>query len=340
MPEHPILEAIRGRETETVPVAPLITLPHASRIAGIHTYEYVLDPGKYAEAQLHARRFYGYDWVFAHQIFQGLTSEERRGVEDRGDHFILRLELGTTFKLPKKGAPHIAERALKDKEDLASLEIPDMFHAERMRPIQLMKEAEEGAVFGNIRCPFTFASTFLYEPEDFYIALKKDEDFARELVEAAYEYCLQSGQAQIEAGVDAMFMEDPSASPDVVSPETFRSLAMPYVKRLISEFRKKVPVVFHVCGDTGSIIEDMMATGADCLSLDQCMDMAPVHERIPVWGNVEPRKLVSEGPEEIRRLSQRIVDLGRGVVLSSGCVVPPIAKPENIKEMVKTGHGD
>jgi hypothetical protein len=94
-----ILDAIAGRETERVPVAPLITLPHASKIAGIQPVEYIFDSIKYAKAQIYSRKFYGYDWVFAHQIFQGLTYEEKKNMVDMGDYCTLELELGTVFKI-------------------------------------------------------------------------------------------------------------------------------------------------------------------------------------------------------------------------------------------------
>ncbi len=331
-----VLDAIRGRDTERVPVAPLITLPHASKAYGIKAFEYIFDSEKYAKAQKHSRRYYGYDWVFAHQIFQGLTREERKGVVDRGDHYILPLEIGTVFKIPKNGAPFIAEKAVKNKEDIYDLAVPDTFHSERLRPINLMRDEE--FLCGNIRCPFTFAGTYLYEAEDFLMDTKRDRDFVHELLRFALKYCLESGKAQIEAGVDTIFIEDPQASPNLISPETFKETALPYDKRLIKELRKKVPVIFHICGDTSSILDDMIDAGPSCISLDECMKIEEVHKKIPVWGNISPKLLVDEEPETIRELSDKIVLLKNRVVLSSGCVVPANAKPENIYAMVKASH--
>jgi len=337
MTEPLVLEAIQGGETERVPVAPLVTLPHASRLYGIRAYEYIFDSEKYALAQIHARKRYGYDWVFAHQIFLGLSEKERKGIRDMGDHFLLTLELGTTFKIPKDGAPFIVQRAVKRKEDAGALELPDMFDPDRLRALKIMRSGED-FVCGNIRCPFTFAGTYLFETEEFYMDVKRDKGFVRELLELALRYCLESAEAQIEAGVDAMFIEDPSASPNVISPGSFRELALPYERRLVKAVRKHVPVVLHVCGDTGAIIKDMLSTGADCISLDECMDMRDVHRSRPVWGNISPSQLVKESPERIREVAEEIVALEQGVVLSSGCVVPAIARPENIDEMVRAAH--
>jgi MtaA/CmuA family methyltransferase len=339
MADHLILDAIKGRETARVPVAPLITLPHASKIFGIKPSDYILDSEKYAKAQIYARKFYDYDWVFAHQIFQGLTSEERSGVKNHGDYLVLLLELGTKLKIQESASPFIIEKAVKNKEEIDELKVPDTFHPDRLRPIKIMRDSEE-IVFGNIRCPFTFAATYLYDAESFFMDLKRDEGFVKKLLEFALKYCIESGDAQIEAGVDAMFIEDPSASPNVISPETFRKIVLPFERRLVKSLRKKVPVVFHICGDTSPILEDMIGTGADCISVDECMDIEEVHKKTPVWGNVAPKLLVKEKPEKIREISEDIVEIGQGLVLSSGCVVPGIAKPDNISEMVKVAHGN
>lgn len=334
-----VLQSIRGEEIEKVPVAPIVTLPHASRLYGIKPYEYIFDSEKYASAQIHAKRHYGYDWVFAHQIFQGLTTDEKGSIKDHGDHYTLKLELGTVFKIPKDASPFIIEKAIKNKDGANGLAIPDTHNPERTQPIKKMVD-EEDFVCGNIRCPFTFASTFLYDAESFYMDLKRDEKFVRDLLDTALEYCIESGLAQIEAGVDAMFVEDPSASPNVISPETFRKTVLPYDTKLIKNLKKKVPVIFHICGETTPILDDMISTGAACISLDQCMDMEKVHKKTAVWGNIAPSSLVKEQPSKVREESERIANLGSRVVLSSGCVVPSGAKPENILEMVRAAHGD
>ncbi len=195
-------------------------------------------------------------------------------------------------------------------------------------------------VSGNIRCPFTFAATYLYDAESFYMDIRLDEPFVRSLMDFSLRFCLESGMSQIEAGVDMMFIEDPSASPNVISPETFRKIVLPYTKRLVKSLRKKVPVAFHICGDVTPIVDDMISTGADCISVDECVDITWLRKKTPVWGNVAPKLLIEETPDTIRNISKGILTIQNGVVLSSGCVVPAIARPENIKEMVEVAHGN
>ncbi|MEE8403298.1 MAG: uroporphyrinogen decarboxylase family protein [Candidatus Hydrothermarchaeaceae archaeon] len=336
MSDSLIVDAIRGKDVERVPVAPMITVGHASKIYGIKPLEYILDSKKYAEAQIHCKRFYGYDWVWSHQPFQGVSKKERENVVVKEDHAILKLDLGTELKVAPGAPPQVFKTAISSKEDLGGLKIPDPNTSDRMAPLRNMLK-EEDFVCGTIRCPFTLASSYIYDLEPFLMDLRLDEKFVFELLDFSLEYCVEYVRAQIEEGAGAMYMIDSSASSSVISPDAYRKFALPYQKALAKEI-KDVPTILHVCGDIIYILDDIMSTGVDCLSIDEQMDIVDVHKRIPVLGNVAPGLLVRGTPEEVRKVCDRIVELKERVVLSSGCVIPPTAKVENVKEMVRASH--
>ncbi len=331
-----VLDSILGRATDRVPVAPLVNLGHASRISGMKPIEYILDSGKYAVAQIHAREYYDYDWVWAHQFFGGLTKREREGVEFRDGYAVVTLEIGARYKVYSHGQPQLVKSVVSSEKELKGLEIPEPMDEERLKPITLMQE--EDFVCGNMRCPFTLASTFLYNLESFLRTMKKDEAIAHEFLDHAMDYCVQYARAQVEAGVEAMYVEDPAASGSVISPSDYRKFALPYEKALIKEI--DVPVILHICGDVKRTLKDMIGTGANCISVEESMDLSSVHEHIAAWGNVSPSLLVNGSREEVRRASEAALALRSRVVLSSGCVVPANAKEENIKEMVRASHGN
>jgi len=332
-----VLDAIMGRATPRVPVAPLVNLGHASRLAGLKPLEYLLDSNKYSGAQLNAKHHYGYDWAWVHQFFGGITKAERDSVVYNEDHAILTLEAGVKYKITDRGQPKMVKAALTEPNDVKNFKIPDPKNEERLEPIRLMRE-EEGFLSGNMRCPFTLASTFLYELEPFLMLLKTDEEAAFRILDHALDYCVQYAQAQVEAGVDAMYVEDPVASNNVISPTDYRKYAHLYEKKLIEEI--DAPVVLHICGDVNTILDDMITTGADCISVDEVMDLEKVHKKIPVWGNVPIPLLVNGNPSSVEEACKTAIDLKTGVVLSSGCVVPANAKEENIKTMVGAVHGN
>lgn len=332
-----VLDAIMGESVERVPVAPLITVGHASKIYGIEPQEYVLDSKKYADAQLHCKRFYGYDWVWSHQPFQGVSEAERANAEFKEGHVILKLDLGTEIKIAPGAPPQVVKTAITSKEDLENLKIPDPHTSDRMAPLRYMLE-EEDFVCGTVRCPFTLASSYVYELEPFLMDLRMDEEFVFKLLDFSLEYCVEYAKAQIEEGAGAMYIIDSSASSSVISPDAYRKFALPYEKALVKEI--DVPTILHVCGDVTYILGDMIGTGIDCLSLDEQMDIADVHKRIAVLGNVAPGLLVRGVPEEVRAACDKIVALKERVVLSSGCVIPGNAKVENVKEMVRASYGE
>jgi uroporphyrinogen decarboxylase len=332
-----VLDAIAGKPTDRVPVAPLITAGYASKVYGITVPEYVLDNKKYAEAQIFCKKYHSYDWVWAHQPFQGASTWEKDNAVRQGDRVILTLEVGTKIMLPIRGAPQTLEPAIKSKEDLDQLEIPDQYSKERLAPLRYMLERED-FVCGAVRGPFTLASTFLYDLESFLFEMKRDKKFILRLLDFSLDYCREIAQAQIEAGVNAIFMADSSASSSVISPTDYREFVFPYERTLIKEIAKHIPVILHICGDISHILDDMIRTGASCLSFDELTEITAVHKKIPAWGNV-PSSLLSNGtPKDVREASEEIIKLRSRVVLSSGCVVPGNAREENIKEMVRVSY--
>lgn len=334
-----VVDAIMGREVERVPVAPMITVGHASKIAGIKPWDYVLDSRKLAEAQVHTKNFYGYDWVWSHQPFQGVSENERKNAEFQEGHVILKLDLGAELKIAPGAPPQITRTAITKKEEIDNIEIPDPYTKDRMAPLRYMLESED-FVCGVVRCPFTMASSYFYELEPFLIDLRMDEDFIFKLLDFSLEFCTQYAKAQIENGVGAMYIVDSSASSSVISPDMYRKFALPYERALVKEL--DVPVILHVCGDAIYILDDMISTGINCISLDEQTDLVEVHEQkdIAILGNVSPGLLVRGTKEEVRAECNKIVALKDRVVLSSGCVIPGNAKTENVKEMVRASYGE
>ncbi len=257
----------------------------------------------------------------------------------RGDAGItITLDFGAKLLIPSKSMPRVLSVALSSKEELSSLEVPEVGE-EKMAPLKLLLESE-GFAAGNLRMPFTFAATLLYPLESFLLDLNLDKRFVHELLDYALRYNLELARAMLEAGAELIFTEDPSASSSVISPSHYREFAYPYEKRLIREIKSRgAKVVLHICGDVSALLEDMLTLGVDAISVDESMDMAALRKKTVAWGNVSPSLLVNGSPEEVAEASREIAELRSGVVLSSGCVVPGNAKPENLLAMVAAAKG-
>lgn len=169
----------------------------------------------------------------------------------------------------------------------------------------------------------------------------KDDEVMGEMVEwfnAALEINRIYSRACIEAGADVLYFSDASSSPNLVIPYFYYKVGVPAEKE-IGDFIHKLgcPWELHICGDTIPIIEGMAATGADCLSVEQAVDMAKVVKiagDVPVVGNVTPLLMIDGSEEQIREETRNGLDSGAKASML-GCGTPALSSPERLKQWVK-----
>ncbi|WP_440955878.1 uroporphyrinogen decarboxylase family protein [Methanosarcina sp. Mfa9] len=145
-------------------------------------------------------------------------------------------------------------------------------------------------------------------------------------------------RACIEAGADALYYSDASASPNLLIPDFYYQVGVPAEIEL-GEFIHKLgcPWELHICGDTTPIIEGMAATGANCLSVEQAVKMEEVVKiarNVPVVGNVTPLLMIDGTEEQIREETRRGLD-GGAKASKLGCGTPSLSSPERLKQWVK-----
>ena len=75
-----------------------------------------------------------------------------------------------------------------------------------------------------------------------------DPERAHMAIDAATDFCIEYGRQQVAAGAHMLFPADPSASGDLISPETYQEFVLPYHQK----FAKAVsaPKILHMCGHT------------------------------------------------------------------------------------------
>jgi uroporphyrinogen decarboxylase len=98
---------------------------------------------------------------------------------------------------------------------------------------------------------------------------------------------------------------DPVASGDMISPQTFRRFAAPFLKELVKRVRAKGKYsMIHICGNTSKILQDLVDIGPNCFSLKKKVDPRRAKEvlggKVCVAGNVSPTDAFLNGrPEEV-----------------------------------------
>jgi uroporphyrinogen decarboxylase len=83
----------------------------------------------------------------------------------------------------------------------------------------------------------------------------------------------------------------------------------------------------------------------DIANFDYCVSALEAQQTVPqtcLDGNITPLSFVEAAPAEIGEAATRLLDAFAprgGFILSSGCEIPPEAKPENVAAMVSAAHG-
>ena len=339
-------EAMQLGVPDRVPVAPMVNVPHASRVLGVKPWEYVTDNRLYVKGQLKAWRLYGYDWIFNHQPIQGITKEEKKAMRVENGFVVLPTELGTTLKIPLEGGPAVKEPAIRSYDELDRLEMPDLDKPERWEPLKALLEKTKGEVYicSKVPAPFHYAAEWMRGMENFMLDMITHPEEVHRLLEFMTEVAIEIGKRQIDLGTHGIMMEDPSAAAQVISPAHYRKFAYPYEKKVCSALRKYGgEVIIHICGDTTPILEDLAKTGATCLSVDESVDLRDakrrVGKRVALFGNVSVDTIYRGTRAQIEGNVKKCITGagGEDYILPSSCGLHAGTPIENLKVMVNAG---
>jgi len=151
----------------------------------------------------------------------------------------------------------------------------------------------------------------------------------------------------ISAGAEVICILEPTAM--MLGPEQFKNFSAFYVKHLVDSCKfSNVSTVYHTCGNTMHLINEMAKSGVDGISLDSkevgvdLKEAAKILTKYVVLiGNINPTKIMLRGkPHEVKNDVQdllREMDPYPNFILSTGCDLPQETPHENIKAFIETG---
>jgi len=163
---------------------------------------------------------------------------------------------------------------------------------------------DEIFVRGNCdQAPFALAS-MIRSIEGWMMDLFLNEEYVFKLLDYSSEISGQFIKLVAATGVDMVSNGDSPAGPALISPEMYRKFALPYEKKMADiAHEQKLPYLLHICGNTDSILEDMVKTGADAIELDYETDIIKVHNicknYITFFGNIDPSGVIALGTPEL-----------------------------------------
>jgi len=317
----------KGEEIDRIPCFPFMG-DTMTPLIGKKLSAYYHSPEVMAEVEIACFKMFGHDGV---------------GVGP-GLHAIPEA-MGTKLKFPDNGVAFVSEPFLQDYADLDKLSPADPYSDGRLplylKALRIVNEeiGDQVSVGSGVGGPFT-AAAGLRGTENFLRDLRKNPEMAHRLLELVTESALRYIDAVCDMGLTPSIAE-PTATGTLISAGQFQIFAVPYLKKYVERIVErcgKGPSL-HICGNSKSIWQCMVDTGAPLLSLDNQVDLAEAKEavgdKVCLMGNVRPVETIRRGTREqilaeAKECLRKAYDNPKGFILATGCQIPVGTPPENI----------
>ncbi len=265
------LSAIKGTP-EKIPFNPFI-MHLAANLNNIdYNREYCQNPEILAQSQIKCSDFFGIDHV-------NVSTDAYREANAWG------VEIGWKSHTP------VAKTYLKI-DDFYSLEIPDLNSNKRIlnrvNAVKLLSEKVGGeqCIIGWIEAPFAEICCLFDLVNVLMLCKHQDwEKRIRDLINRILPIQKEFAKMQIEVGANIIGAGDSAISQ--IGPMRYEKCCLKATKELFDDIQRKVPVLYHVCGDNSVIDKegrDMLKlisnTNAAILDLDYQVDLKLAKEKI------------------------------------------------------------
>jgi len=235
--------------------------------------------------------------------------------------------------------PHVVDSPLASSAQVGLLKPLDINSGRAkvvIEAIKLLKAKNTGVpVIGNLTGPVSIAGTLV----DMSVLLKeylKSPAEAERLMEFIVKNLIVFGKAQIEAGVDAICIAEPSGTGEILGPQRFRAFSVRYVNEVLDALAVPVKVV-HICGALKNVYEIIPEFHCNVFSFDSIVPVEVIKRYIPekvVMGNVNTHALGTMSPEKVTGLVKYAMSKGADIV-APACGLSTRTPLINVQTMVK-----
>jgi uroporphyrinogen decarboxylase len=256
--------------------------------------------------------------------------------------------LGLGVDLDFRPGP-VIEAPIRTRDQVKALRLEDPrqtvpYVFEILRRLRSALAKPEIPLLGFAGAPFTLAA-YLVEGSgsrsfsNLKRMLYREPALLRELLDVLTEMTVAYLEAQIEAGAEAVQLFDTWAG--LLAPDEYRSWVLPTHQAIARRLdRARAPLILYV-NDGAHVVDSMLESGADVLSLDwRCeMDAAArrVGRRASLQGNLDPCALAAPREEIFARVRRIAEDArpARGLVLNLGHGCLPDTPVEGVRAFVE-----
>lgn len=334
MTQRERVEAVLAHEApDRVPVVPQAFLL-AARTAGTHIGEINRDGRLLAKSHIACQEKYGYDGVV-------VDVDDASMAEACGARVV--------FREDDVAVVDESEPVLTDLKQIRDMVLPDPRTAGRLPEWLLATEELVAAIGSDVfimgradQGPFSLACLLRGTTRWMLDLIEADPAEVAEVLVWCREAILRFAVAQRECGAHATSIGDAYAGPNLISPDMYRQHARDHETWLAQRIQREgFPFSLHICGNTTSILEDMVATGSAILEIDSPVDLSKAADlsagRAVLMGNINPsHPLVFGTPETVRAHVRHAIETTgcRDLLLSSGCAMGRDTPEENMRALV------
>jgi uroporphyrinogen decarboxylase len=242
--------------------------------------------------------------------------------------------LGCELEFPDDNISHPKKPLLEEQSELGGLKVPDPKKDGRIPYFLELCERVSSKIRKNAAVglgqsgPWNLAM-HLRGAEQFLVYDLLEPDYVHGMMRFTTEVVRTMGDALVAAGFSPSLGEA-SASCSLISPDIYREFIKPYHKELHEYFKsKKVPMTMHICGYIDPMMEDLLETGINFISLDAPSSLEKLVDsadaKVTIMGNV-PTSLFATGTREDMEAAVnhciRVAAERGGFILASGCEIP------------------
>lgn len=176
------------------------------------------------------------------------------------------------------------------------------------------------------------------------------------LIDALCERILEQNLAEIHrvatAGGDAIYIDDATATCDMISVECYERFSLPYMKAMVSEIhRLKHKAILIYFGGIADRLEQIASIGADGLSCETSMkgfvnDLGhiarQIGDRVTLFGNLDPVAVVQDASDvELECAIRQQIEAAkpaRGFITCTGSPITPATSAARMRKFVELGR--
>jgi uroporphyrinogen decarboxylase len=329
---HYMITALKRQFADRIPMTAMAG-PYCAKLRNYTVKEILTDAGKSADAHLaFYDRFHPDSLIVYNDVYLELEA------------------VGGELEFPEDSISHPKGIVLEEKSQLAGLKVPDPKKDGRLPYfLELCQRVASGvrktATVGLGHCGPWNLAMHLRGTENLIVDDVMEPEFVHDLMRYTTEVVKTVGDALIEAGFSPSLGEA-TASCSLISPKIYRDFVKPYHKELNDYFRsKKAPMSLHICGFIDPILEDILDTGINFISLDSPSSLQKLVElsngKVTILGNVPTNLFAAGTHEEMEEAIRGCIETaaeGSGYILCSGCEIPRNSTEDRVDHFFKYGH--